>query len=78
MPLSSVNCAMTGTTNYAFTNNAPTLIINSDFDQTPKECIERMPSLYPNIKLSLISGNFHVPIWSPEGYEIANQWVKLD
>lgn len=61
---------------YDFTNAKPTLIINSDADSSVN-CTDYIQRAYPNVSIKLIKGNYHVPIWSPEGYEIVKNWVKL-
>lgn len=59
------------------TNNKPTLIVNSDYDLTTKECISDTEKQFPNVSVKLISGNFHTPIFSNEGQQIIKEFVKI-
>lgn len=63
---------------YRFTNNQPTLIVNSDFDLAASPyCIDILINKYLNIKVKLIQGSFHSPISSSEGQAIIKEWVKI-
>lgn len=59
------------------TNNKPTLVVNSDYDATSQECIEKTEKQFPNVSVKLISGNFHTPIFSNEGQQIIKDFVKI-
>jgi len=63
---------------YKFTNNQPTLIVNSDSDLSSESCINNLTNAALNIKIRLIKGFFHTPIFSSEGQTIVKEWVKLD
>jgi hypothetical protein len=59
------------------TNNNPTLIVNSEYDETSQDCIYKTEKQFPNVSVKLISGNFHTPIFSNEGQQIIKEFVKI-
>lgn len=68
-------------TDYRFTHNNPTLIINSKNspwnDVVPQECYDQITKVNPNIKIEVLEGDKHTPIQDPIGYKIIKDWVRL-
>lgn len=64
--------------NYQFLNNQPTLIVNSDADISSQTCMELLVTQYLNVKISLLKGNFHTPIFAKEGQDIIKEFIRLN
>jgi len=64
---------------FEFTHNQPTMVINSETNlDLSTSLLDKTLNKYTNIIFKLIPGDFHVPIMSPIGYDIAKEWVKLN
>jgi len=68
-------------TDYRFTHNNPTLIINSKNspwnDVVSQECYDQITKVNPNIKIEVLEGDKHAPVQDPIGYKIIKEWVRL-
>lgn len=57
---------------------APTLIINSNADNSKKKLCGLYYKYVFRCKNIFNYRNFHTPIMSPEGYEIIKNWVRIN